>query len=115
MIPERRSQRGRSSVMQSMNLLPAFIPAAAILFITAAAAGSSEPPVGAAACSGCHPPSTATDTSVPVLAGRSAQEIVAQMRGFRSGQRGATVMDRIAKGFSDAEIDAIAEWYQAQR
>jgi sulfide dehydrogenase cytochrome subunit len=37
------------------------------------------------------------------------------MRAFRSGQRSATVMDRIAKGFSDAEIDAIAEWYQAQR
>jgi cytochrome subunit of sulfide dehydrogenase len=40
---------------------------------------------------------------------------VAQMRAFRSGQRSATVMDRIAKGFSDMEIDAIAEWYQAQR
>jgi cytochrome c553 len=37
------------------------------------------------------------------------------MRAFRSGQRGTTVMDRIAKGFSDAEIDAIADWYQGQR
>jgi cytochrome subunit of sulfide dehydrogenase len=102
--------------MRSMNLLPAFIPAAAVLLsITAAAAGSSEPPVGAAACSGCHPPSSAVETSVPVLAGRTAQEIVAQMQASRSGQRGATVMDRIAKGYTDAEIEAIADWYQAQR
>ncbi len=47
-------------------------------------------------------------------AGRKAEEIVAQMRAFRSGQRDATVMDRIAKGYSDAEVDAIAAWYEAQ-
>jgi sulfide dehydrogenase cytochrome subunit len=99
-----------------MNLLPVFVPAAALLsLINAALAGSLEPPIGAAACSGCHSASSAVQTSVPVLTGRAAKEIVAQMRAFRSGQRGATVMDRIAKGFSDAEIDAIADWYQAQR
>lgn len=32
------------------------------------------------------------------------------MRAFKSGARPATVMGRIAKGFSDPEIDAIAEW-----
>jgi cytochrome subunit of sulfide dehydrogenase len=37
------------------------------------------------------------------------------MQGFKTGQRKATVMDRIAKGFSDAEIQAIAEWYAQQR
>jgi sulfide dehydrogenase cytochrome subunit len=37
------------------------------------------------------------------------------MRAFRSGQRQATVMDRIAKGYSDPEVEAIAEWYEAQR
>jgi sulfide dehydrogenase cytochrome subunit len=34
---------------------------------------------------------------------------------FRSGQRPATVMDRIAKGFTDDEIKAIADWYGAQK
>jgi cytochrome c553 len=37
------------------------------------------------------------------------------MRAFRSGQAPSTVMDRIAKGFSDAEIEAIAAWYATQR
>jgi sulfide dehydrogenase cytochrome subunit len=37
------------------------------------------------------------------------------MRDFRTGQRPATVMDRIAKGFSDAETAAIAEWYAGQK
>jgi cytochrome c553 len=37
------------------------------------------------------------------------------MKAFRNGGRPATVMDRIAKGFSDDEIAAIAAWYAAQR
>ncbi|MGO8913899.1 MAG: c-type cytochrome [Bradyrhizobium sp.] len=52
---------------------------------------------------------------MPRLAGRNAADIVAQMRAFRSGQRAATVMDRIAKGYSDAEVEAIAAWYAAQQ
>jgi cytochrome c553 len=51
---------------------------------------------------------------VPPLAGKNAAEIVAQMQAFRAGQRPATVMDRIAKGFSDAEVQAIAAWYAQQ-
>jgi cytochrome c553 len=37
------------------------------------------------------------------------------MQAFRSGQTPATVMDRIAKGFTVEEIQAIAAWYAAQR
>jgi cytochrome c553 len=54
-------------------------------------------------------------SAVPRLTGRNPADIVAQMRAFRSGQRAATVMDRIAKGYSDAEVEAIAAWYAAQQ
>jgi cytochrome subunit of sulfide dehydrogenase len=37
------------------------------------------------------------------------------MRGFRSGERPSTVMGRIAKGFSDDEIQSIAAWLAVQR
>ena len=37
------------------------------------------------------------------------------MKAFRAGERPATVMDRIAKGFSDDEMRAIAAWYAAQK
>jgi sulfide dehydrogenase cytochrome subunit len=74
-------------------------------------AASPEPPAGAASCSGCHPANAAAVTTVPRLAGRDPAEIVALVRAFRSGERPATVMNRIAKGFSDAEIQAIAAWY----
>ena len=41
--------------------------------------------------------------------------MVRAMQEFRSGQRTGTVMDRIAKGFTDEEIQAIAAWYATQR
>lgn len=78
-------------------------------------ATSAEAPAGAAACSGCHPATGQAETPVPPLAGRDPAQIVSAMHAFRSGQRAPTVMDRIAKGFSDDEIQAIAAWYGAQK
>jgi cytochrome subunit of sulfide dehydrogenase len=91
--------------------------AAAIGFasIAAAVVASAEPPAGAAACSGCHPASTRVTSPVPRLAGLDRDVIVKAMQDFRAGTRAATVMDRIAKGFTDAEIQAIAAWYAAQK
>jgi cytochrome subunit of sulfide dehydrogenase len=74
-----------------------------------------EAPPGASSCSGCHSASAAVPTPVVRLVGRLPAEIVTEMQAFRAGQRPATVMDRIAKGFSDSEIAAIAAWYAAQK
>jgi cytochrome subunit of sulfide dehydrogenase len=52
---------------------------------------------------------------VPRIAGRGAAEIVSAMEAFRSGQKPATVMDRIAKGFTEAETRAIAAWLSQQK
>lgn len=92
-----------------MNRLPPIILAVVLVLSGQAAAE----PSGAAACSGCHAPEGLGP--VPSLHGRPAGEIVAAMADFRAGTREATVMDRIAKGFSDEEISAIAHWYETQR
>lgn len=73
------------------------------------------PPPGALSCSGCHAATKSVDTPVPPLVGRKPAEIEAAMLAFRSGQKPAVVMDRIAKGFSPGEIKAIAAWYGAQK
>jgi sulfide dehydrogenase cytochrome subunit len=85
------------------------------LSIAAAVVVSAEPPVGAASCTGCHPTSTRVTSPVPRLVGLERGAIVKAMQDFRSGQRAGTVMDRIAKGFTDDEVQAIAAWYAAQR
>ena len=91
------------------------VMAAAIALIAAATAASAEPPAGAASCSGCHPSSARVASPVPRLIGLDRAAIVRAMQDFRSGQRTGTVMDRIAKGFADEEIQAIAAWYATQR
>ena len=92
------------------------VVAAAIGLVSiAAAAAAAEPPAGAAACTGCHPASTRVTSPVPRLNGIARAAIARAMQDFRSGARTATVMDRIAKGFTDAEIQAIAAWYAAQK
>jgi cytochrome c553 len=54
-------------------------------------------------------------TPVPPLNGRLAADVVSQMAAFKSGERKGTIMDRIAKGFSEEETRAIAAWYEQQK
>ena len=86
----------------------------ALLMIASSAAAESPPPApsGAASCSGCHAPAGVAGL-VPSIAGRPADEIVAAMTAFRADQRPSTVMNRIAKGFTDEDIRAIADWLAA--
>jgi sulfide dehydrogenase cytochrome subunit len=94
---------------------PILLAIAFAALVPAAEAASPAPPPGAVSCSGCHPASKAVATPVPRLIGRNPAEIEAAMQAFRSHQRPASVMDRIATGFSDDEIKAIAAWYAAQK
>jgi len=70
----------------------------------------------AAPCAICHGTDgkPATTELVP-LAGLPRDYIVSQMRALRDGQRQATVMHQIAKGYTDAQIDALAAWFSTQK
>jgi cytochrome subunit of sulfide dehydrogenase len=85
---------------------------ASILPVTAIAA---DAPPGALSCSGCHSPNATEDSTPPRLIGRDPAKTVAALQEFRSGQRAATIMDRVVKGFTPEEIQAIASWYGAQK
>src|SRR4051795_3392632 len=88
--------------------------AAAALAVSGIASAADAPP-GASSCSGCHPATAGVATPVPRLNGRDAAQIATAMTEFRTGKRPATVMDRIAKGFTDDETKAIAAFFAAQK
>jgi sulfide dehydrogenase cytochrome subunit len=88
--------------------------ALACMLMQAGATHAADAPPGAASCSGCHAVSRNVDTAVPGIAGRKSADLSAAMREFKSGARPATVMGRIARGFSDTEIEAIAVWFSTQ-
>jgi sulfide dehydrogenase cytochrome subunit len=88
----------------------------AALLAAGPAWGQSAAPPGAEACSGCHAlGGGGAATDMPPIRVKSADEIVASMLAYRNGEGAPTVMDRIAKGFSEEEIRAIAAWIVAQR
>jgi cytochrome subunit of sulfide dehydrogenase len=102
-------------VTGSLAAVASRIGALVLLVVISGAAIAAEPPAGAASCSGCHPASAAAATPVPPILGRKPDEISAAMLAFRAGERPSTVMGRIAKGFSNDEIRAIAVWLAAQQ
>jgi cytochrome subunit of sulfide dehydrogenase len=68
----------------------------------------------AAACASCHGTGGASVQGMPYLAGRSRTSIVERMREFKSGERPATVMHQIARGYTDEQIEALAAYFSAQ-
>lgn len=84
---------------------------AAVGAVALMAGVAAAPPPGASSCSGCHGPAT----PILKLSGRDPAVIVSDMNAYRAGTRPATVMDRIAKGFSHDETLAIATWVAAQK
>ncbi len=103
---------------------PAPAPAPAPVSITAPPpipfAAANLTPLGvralAANCAACHGTNgNSAGGAVPGLAGANKDYFVAQMKAFKEGKREATVMHQIAKGYSDAEIAAIADFFAAQK
>jgi len=88
--------------------------ATAIVLLSLQTSRTAEAPAGASSCTGCHS-AQAGASEMHALDGMPAAEIADKMSAFKAGSRPATIMDRIAKGFSEDEIRAIATWYAAQK
>jgi cytochrome c553 len=78
-----------------------------------AAAQQADGRVLAMSCLNCHGPGGKSPGDIPSIAGKSQDFIKVALAEFRDGKRtgtAATVMTRLAKGYSDAEIDALAQY-----
>lgn len=69
----------------------------------------------AASCAMCHGTDGRSVGGYEPLAGMAKADIVRKMTGFRAGTTPATVMHQIAKGYSDKEIQLIADYFSAQK
>ncbi|MCX7162851.1 MAG: c-type cytochrome [Betaproteobacteria bacterium] len=66
-------------------------------------------------CAGCHGVNGASaGTTMPVIGGLPKSYIETAMKQYRDGSRSATVMGRIAKGYNDAQIAAMSEFFARQ-
>jgi cytochrome c553 len=78
-------------------------------------APAADPQTLASSCSGCHAAGEKLTTAIPRIRGLPEAVILEAMRAFRAGRRPATVMDRIAKGFTDDEIRQLAAYFSSRR
>lgn len=64
-------------------------------------------------CANCHGTDGRSQGGIPALAGLARPYLAQQMQEFKTGKRAATVMHQLAKGYTDAEIDALAAYFSS--
>ncbi len=70
----------------------------------------------AATCAACHGTNgVSVGGALAGLAGLNKDYFVLQMKNFKEGKRDATLMHQISKGYNDAEINALADYFAAQK
>ena len=65
-------------------------------------------------CAACHGTDGKSPGAIPSINGKSSRFISQALHEFREGERTATVMGRHATGYTDAEIQLIAEFFSRQ-
>ncbi len=69
----------------------------------------------AASCASCHGTNGRSAGEVPSLAGKSKADLLATLQEFRAGKRKtATIMHQYTKGYNDAQLERIAEYFSQQ-
>ncbi len=101
--------------MRKLVVIAAF--AAAFVAGAAAAQTPAAAPIPggvlAATCTGCHGTNGRSVGEIPSIYGKTETQIATAMLEFKNDRRPATVMNRHAKGFSDAEIAELSRYIAA--
>lgn len=66
-------------------------------------------------CANCHGTAGRSNGALPPLAGMPKDGLVKAMRDFRDGRRNATIMHQLAKGYTDEQVELIAEYFARQK
>lgn len=98
-----------------MKLAHAF--ALACMLGAAGIAAAADPNLArnlAATCANCHGTNGHSAGGMDSLAGESRDRIMQKLLAFKSGERPATIMHQIARGYSDEQLALIAGYFAAQ-
>ena len=87
-----------------------------LIGVSSAQASDAEASMLANTCNGCHgPDGVSQGPAAPTIAGMNKFYLVESMKAYKAGtNRPSTIMQRIAKGYTDAEIDKIAGFFASK-
>ena len=99
-----------------------FLALALFLISTSASKASADANPGtpsatmlANTCAGCHGTNgSSVGPASPTIAGISPDYFIETMEAYQSGERPSTIMGRIAKGYSEKEIELMADHFSKQ-
>lgn len=98
-----------------------FAPAAALcLLAMAGTSHAADPNLArnlAATCANCHGTNgnAVKGSGMDALAGMEKAKILQKLADFKSGDKPASIMHQISKGYTDEQIDLIAGYFAAQK
>jgi cytochrome subunit of sulfide dehydrogenase len=71
----------------------------------------------AANCAQCHGTDgrAAPGSALPSIAGRPRDDLLAQLQAFKAGTRPSTIMQQLARGYTDAQLAQLAGFFAAQK
>lgn len=69
----------------------------------------------AANCANCHGTNGQSVGGMESLAGYDRAKFVQTMKAFQSGEKPATLMHQISKGYTDEQINLMADFFSSQK
>ncbi len=101
-------------------LIPRAIAAAAGVSLMAVFEAGGAAPAGPSIealsfnCYTCHGPEGRSPAAMPSLQGKPAAYLLRRLLEYKQGKGHPTIMDRIARGYTDEELAGIATYLAAQ-
>jgi cytochrome c553 len=62
-------------------------------------------------CTMCHGARGMSESNAPNLAGQYPEVVIKQLRDYRSGKRASAIMEAIAKGLSERDVEDLGAYY----
>jgi len=101
--------------MQHKTVYAALLMTGGLLLSSAPAWAIDAGTMLANTCAGCHGPNgSSLGPATPTIAGSSKDTLTEAMKAYADGTRHSTVMNRIAKGYTAEQIEAMAEYFSKQ-
>lgn len=69
----------------------------------------------AAGCANCHGTNGIAEKGMPPLAGKNKADMTEKLLAYKSGEAQSTIMQQLAKGYSDEQLAAIVGWFAQQK